>query len=209
MAVTRPTTFLLVRHGESVWNALRLVQGQSPAAGSLTATGRAHAEAAAAFITALGCRPDALLSSDLARARDTARILGPRLGLPVRYDPRLREQHLGALEGSSLDGHAGGRAVAGLVEELWRRPSRAAPGGESVARMQARVVAVLAGIALLWPGGRVVAVTHGGPIRAALAAADADGEARLQRRDGVPNGSVHTLTLVPGAAPAWLLPESA
>src|SRR5688500_9075185 len=90
-----PTTILLVRHGETDWNLERRVQGHSDR--PLNDTGRRQAIELA---TALGDEPvDAIYSSDLVRAHETARILAERRGLGVTVIPELREKSFGTWEG--------------------------------------------------------------------------------------------------------------
>ncbi len=86
---------VLWRHGRTAWNVAGRVQGQSDT--QLDDVGREQARSAAARLAAL--RPDRIISSDLARARDTAQALSDVTGLPVELDPRLREMNFGAREG--------------------------------------------------------------------------------------------------------------
>jgi len=116
---------VLVRHGESTWNALGIVQGQADAPG-LTDEGRRQA---AALARQLQGRPVvSLLSSDLTRARQTAEVIARQLGAPVTLDERVRERNLGVLEGGPVTALAGAGVDAGGVVDADARPS----GGESV-----------------------------------------------------------------------------
>jgi probable phosphoglycerate mutase len=154
----------LVRHGESRWNVRRLVQGQSPA-GPLSALGREQTEAAARL---LGERlPGAwvCVSSDLLRARQTAAVLAGRVGIPVRFDPALRERRFGDLEGRRLDVPEVSREVA----RLWAEPDYSRPGAESLREFSRRVCEALVALYRRHPEQDVVVVTHGGPIRVATA----------------------------------------
>ena len=90
-----PLTLLLVRHGQSEWNAAGRMQGQT-AHVPLTALGHEQAAAAARELAAL--RPGALISSDLHRAVQTAEHCARATGLPVTTTPALREQGYGVLE---------------------------------------------------------------------------------------------------------------
>lgn len=145
---------LWVRHGESQWNRLGLMQGQT-AWPALTETGVEQARAAAEHLAA-GDRPRRLFSSDLLRAAQTARIIGERLGLPVECTPLLRERCWGVYEGRPVGD--GQRAEAAL-------PATARlPQGESrqdVARRLRRLLR--SGIS----EGPVVLVTHGDVLREA------------------------------------------
>lgn len=160
--MTRPV--YLVRHGQSEWNVLRLTQGQTSHP-RLTPLGRRQAERAAALIGAdLAGRPvTRILSSDLVRAVETAEVLGAVLRAPVGLDARLREQHLGELEGRGYD-----ETWAAAAAHDWSDPTLPVAGGESPAQVHDRLGAVLAEVST--HGGDVtVLVSHGDAIRAAVA----------------------------------------
>jgi broad specificity phosphatase PhoE len=89
------TTLLLIRHGETDWNAEHRWQGHADV--PLNAHGREQAKVLAEELAPEGV--DAIYSSDLSRARDTAEIVGERLGVPVVLDPDLREIDVGSREG--------------------------------------------------------------------------------------------------------------
>lgn len=154
----------LVRHGESEWNVLRLTQGQT-AHPALTGVGRAQAAAAAEAVAAdlarLGLVAPRLVTSDLVRAAETARVVGERLGVVAEPDARLREQHLGELEGL---GYEASWARAELHD--WSDPELPLAGGESLAQVRRRMAAVLDG---LGTGRPTVLVSHGDAIRSAVA----------------------------------------
>jgi broad specificity phosphatase PhoE len=139
------TTLYLVRHGQSEWNALKRLQGQSPGI-PLTATGRAQARAAAAELT--GCGAEALYSSDLLRAEQTAGPIARGFG--------------------TLEGLPTGRALAEAPYDLLD-PDGRAPGGESAREVYDRMAAAVADHAARHRGGTVVLVSHGDALRAALA----------------------------------------
>lgn len=189
--MTPPATVLrLVRHGQSTWNVARRVQGQSLDAGGLTATGRAEAEQTAHLLAERHPLAPHIVASDLPRARETAEIIAGRLGLPISYDSDLREQHLGELEGRRFDEDG----VQETVDGLWQDPSTSPPGGESVAAMYTRMRAALHRHAAARPGGALIVVTHGGPVRVATTAADpTHGEPVAFAQ--IANASVSTLTL--------------
>lgn len=164
----------LVRHGESKWNRDGITQGQTHHP-ELTAQGRSQA-AAAADLLAVALRaadqgeaaPLRLVSSDLVRARQTAEIIGERLGLEVELDTRLREQHLGSLQGLP---HAESWAIA--EQHDWSDPSLPVAGGESPRDVTRRVHAALGEHAGL---GEVVLVTHGDAVRSVIEAVGTDQE---------------------------------
>jgi probable phosphoglycerate mutase len=150
-----PTTIVLVRHGETDWNAASRVQGQSDR--PLTARGREQARTLADALTAEPL--DAVYSSDLSRARDTAEaIAGPR-GLDVRTHPGLREKDFGTWEGLT-------------DTEVFARYPEARRGhwgdGETPEELRERVLGSLREISARHPGQRLLVVTHGGPLRVVL-----------------------------------------
>lgn len=167
-----PTAWLvLVRHGETTWNAAGLVQGHADQS-TLTEVGRRQARQLACRMAGPGARPiRTLYSSDLTRSRSTAEPLSGRLGLAVRIDPRLRERRFGAIEGRLLSLVTAGTTgiEAGRVVDPDARPA----GGESLRDLYLRTASFLddlwAAPAPALEGGDVVAVTHGGTIRVALA----------------------------------------
>ncbi|MDQ1686872.1 MAG: 2,3-bisphosphoglycerate-dependent phosphoglycerate mutase [Frankiaceae bacterium] len=150
---------LLVRHGETDDNAAARFQGRIDT--PLNDRGREQSRALAGALAGEGLR--ALYSSPLARARETAEIVGEQLGLALVLDPRLMEADAGAWSGmlsadiiaADADAFAAWRA---------RRPGFRFPGGESVEEQDARVAAALLDVAA-GPLPALV-VTHGGAIRA-------------------------------------------
>jgi probable phosphoglycerate mutase len=141
-----------------------VIQGQLDT--PLDDVGRAQAQAVATVLA--GLPPSVLLSSDLARAADTAEAVGAAAGVDVLLDARLRELHLGSWQGLTLDE---ARARHPQQWEDWRA-GRDTPrgGGETYAQAGARAAAcVREGLARTPRGGTLIAVTHGGTARAALA----------------------------------------
>ena len=174
----------LVRHGQSEWNVLGLTQGQT-AHPRLTQLGREQAERAgqaiAADLARLGLTAGRLLTSDLVRATETAAIAGDRLGVVPELDRRLREQHLGSLEGLQ---HEDSWAKAELHD--WSDPELPIAGGESVGQVRRRVAALLGE---LDPGVVTVLVSHGDAIRSSVAHLSGRSPTEGPWVD-VPNGSV-------------------
>jgi len=153
------TRLLVWRHGNTDYNAGGRVQGQTDA--PLNARGRDQAAAAAAVLASF--HPDALVSSDLSRAHDTASALASLTGLPIQPDPRLRERHFGEWQGALLT-DIESRHPAEYAR--WRAgdPSPGC-GIESLDDLSKRVVEALHDAAALAPGGTVVVTTHGGAAR--------------------------------------------
>ena len=160
-----PRRLLLLRHGQTAWNAARRVQGQLEA--ELDDTG--HRQAAAAAAVVAGLSPAALWSSDSVRARQTAAYVAKETGLDPSYDARLREYFLAERQGLTHDEYA---AVA--PEEFARFRSGdfdVVPGGETAAEVASRMVAALHELlGSIAPGELAVAVSHGAAIRDAVPA---------------------------------------
>lgn len=154
---------ILIRHGETTWNAQGKLQGWVDI--PLTPAGRAQADALARM---LACeRIDALVTSDLRQAQETAGRIAEPLGLAVRTDPRWRELNFGAWEGKTyaeLEQHDAQTFAAWQSDPVTVAP----PGGETVARLAGRVDQAVADLRRCHPAGTVVVVTHGGPIRVLL-----------------------------------------
>ena len=149
---------LLVRHGESTWNARGRWQGWADP--PLTDLGRAQAEAAAPAAAPV----DAVVSSDLQRARVTAELMAAVLDVgDVRVEVDLRERDVGDFTGLT-------RAE---IEARW--PGVLSKGNASIARdprfgetveaLATRVHGALARLAATFAGQRVLVVTHGGVVR--------------------------------------------
>jgi probable phosphoglycerate mutase len=148
---------LLVRHGESAWNASRRLQGQADIA--LSARGEEQARLLRPVIAAL--EPDKVVCSDLARARKTAELLGYADALP---DEALREIDVGDWTGEAIPDliTADAEAYSG-----WRAGTYTPPRGESWPSFQSRVTASLQ-CTLASGAERMLVVCHGGVIRALL-----------------------------------------
>ena len=189
----RPAALWLVRHGQSTWNVAGRIQGQSDQAGSLTPAGREQAEQAAAELARLAPAATVIVASDLPRTAETAAVIAGRLSLPLEFDPGLREQDLGALEGTSSVEPDGQTDV---LDQLWDDPYRQPPGGESVAALYDRVHRTLRRLAAARPDAELIVVTHGGPVRVATAPG-LPAPGRPLRRAVIGNASI---TAWPGSA---------
>ncbi len=192
---TLATEMLLVRHGQTDWNVERRRQGR--AGPGINARGRAEAQGAAKAL--LDTPVDAIYTSDLARARETAEVIGEALGLPVRVDPRLRERDQGEWDGVLTD-DVQARYPEAYTRMLIDPLNSGPPGGETGRQVLARVTAALDDIAACHPGRRVVVVTHSGPIALVhwLAAAGLDPAFfRPGAESGPPNGAVVPLIWPP------------
>ncbi|MER3453291.1 MAG: phosphoglycerate mutase [Acidimicrobiia bacterium] len=157
------TTILLVRHGRTPTTGVRL-PGRARGL-HLDEAGQAEAARTAERIAA-AVHVEAVYTSPLERARETARPIAVRQGLTPRVHRGLLECDYGDWTGAEL---AELRRLPAW-RALQRNPSGFRfPNGESLVGMQARVVDALRGIAAAHPGGTVVAVSHADPIRAAVA----------------------------------------
>lgn len=147
------TRVLLVRHGQSTWNAQGRWQGHADP--PLSDLGRVQAAAAANALGAL----DAVVSSDLHRATETAAVIAGVLGIgPVLADERLRERDAGVWTGlTRVEIEAGWPGF--LADE--RRPD----GWERSKVVSLRALAALHDLHAQMPGADVVVVTHSGVIR--------------------------------------------
>ena len=155
---------ILVRHGETPWNVTLQYQGQANV--PLNERGREQALRAAARLTRYGVTR--LYSSDLARAWQTAEVIGTMIGLTPVAIPELREIDVGQWEGLTPEELY--RRFPDHMAEYRRDPARTVRlGGESYAQLQARALIALQQIQdQHQPGDIVAAVSHGGTIRALL-----------------------------------------
>jgi len=155
--MTEPTRLLVIRHGETAWNAALRIQGHTDI--PLNETGLRQAAQMAQALADEGIA--AIYSSDLQRAAATAEALALTAGVPVAHDSGLRERHFGAFEGATFR----------EIEERWpddarrwrqREPGFAPGGGEALQDFYARSVAAATRLAAAHPGQTIALVAHGG-----------------------------------------------
>ena len=158
------TIILLARHGESDWNVSRRWQGHADR--PLTDKGREQARALARRLAHVDL--DAVVSSDLRRAADTAAEVARAQSLEAVELPSLREVDVGSWSGLTRD-EAEQRFPAGFAR--WQKGFPGWDDGESYEEMTDRVLDAVLGISRAHEGGRTLVVSHGGPIRAIHAAA--------------------------------------
>lgn len=163
MTLTGATELIVVRHGETEWNATGRQQGHLDV--PLNERGRKQSEAIATRLASTSFA--ALYSSDLARATQTAELIAKANGHQISFDPRLRERDLGIFEGltkteiaQKFPGEHDGYENGGLDFVI--------PQGESIRQRFERSVASLDQIAAAHPSERVVVVTHGGVLNGLL-----------------------------------------
>ena len=116
---------ILLRHGQTDYNVDGRMQGHIDS--HLTDAGHEQAAEAAPVLASLA--PDRLVSSDLRRAVDTAEVVGAACGLPVKFDSRLRETHLGLWQGHTVAEIE--RDYPGAIATWRSDPAWAPPEGES------------------------------------------------------------------------------
>ncbi|MET8797959.1 histidine phosphatase family protein [Nocardia sp. NPDC004568] len=160
-------TLILLRHGQTEWNANDRMQGQIDT--DLTDLGRRQAKEAAREL--VSHKAVGLISSDLRRAYDTALALSEHSGLDVVREPRLRETHLGDWQGMG-DVEVDSLYPGARLE--WRMDATfTPPGGESKLEVGARALPVVQELfdeRQDWPGATMILVAHGGLIAALTAA---------------------------------------
>lgn len=151
------TRVLILRHGQSEWNALGRWQGQADP--PLTDLGRQQALTAAQLIATECPTFQAVITSDLDRARETGLTIAGVLGCDVHHlDPRWRENHAGEWQGLTPEEI---RAQWPGYLETDRRP----PGFEAASSTVARARAALDDIAARHAGACVLVISHGGVLR--------------------------------------------
>lgn len=158
-----PTRTLLLRHGETPLSVEKRFSGRGDAA--LTAAGHAQAAALAARLAEMG-RVDAIVSSPLHRARQTAQAVADALNLPVSEDDGLAETDFGAWEGSTM---ADVRARWPAELDAWLTAADVAPpGGESFTATELRVRRARDRILRDHGGTTVAMISHVTPIKILL-----------------------------------------
>jgi broad specificity phosphatase PhoE len=156
----KPTTTLLLRHGQTALSVERRFAGRGDI--PLTDVGLEQASAAAARLARRG-HIDLVLTSPLLRARQTASAVADAVGVPLAEDVDLAETDFGSWEGLSF-----GEVMARWPDEMaaWMADADAAPpGGESFAAVAVRVDAALDRLVAAYQGQTVVVVSHVTPIK--------------------------------------------
>jgi 2,3-bisphosphoglycerate-dependent phosphoglycerate mutase len=164
------TEILLIRHGETAWNAERRLQGHLDI--SLNEEGKRQAAALARALARENV--DIIISSDLSRAASTARAVADVHGLPLQTDAALRERCFGAFEGLLYD-ELEDRFPQAYAQWRERDPHARYPDGErraeTFAEFAQRAVAAVSRIAEMHRGKRIIIVSHGGVLDAVYRAA--------------------------------------
>src|SRR6516164_6740289 len=150
----------LFRHGETDWNRAGRLQGHTDT--PLNPTGLAQAQALVERLRPH--RLDAVMSSDLARAWTTARIVAEGLGVPLISEPGLREANIGEAEGLYWP-EVKSRFGETLTERWFTDDDAAFPGGETGLETRSRGLAALRRFITEQPYRRVGVSTHGAMVR--------------------------------------------
>ena len=176
------TLLYLVRHGETDWNRDRRIQGSTDI--PLNETGRLQARRTGTLLARRSW--DAIITSPLSRAAETAAIIAEELGLPApQIVDAIVERAYGEAEG--LDD----------IELARRFPDNTPVAGrESRQEVGARVMPALLDIAESRPGQHVILTTHGGVIRTVLEAVAPGSD--VHRGVRITNGSIHSFRCVNG-----------
>ena len=186
------TRFCLVRHGETDWNAERRLQGYTDT--HLNTRGLAQADQMAKALKKIDFQFDALYTSDLQRAQQTANAIESLYAVSAINHSSLRERHLGALQGLTV-------SEAPLLEpDLWKTHLRRdiqheLRGGESILQFASRIKTALQDIQEKHAGKTILVVSHGGALDmmyriASNQALDAE------RAVAVPNASLNWISCV-------------
>jgi probable phosphoglycerate mutase len=152
-----PTRIIAIRHGETAWNVDTRVQGHIDI--PLNETGRWQAAQLAQALAVESI--DAIYSSDLQRALDTARAISAAGERPLHQHTGLRERCFGALEGKTW---AEIETDWPTESQRWRQrdPHWAPEGGETLVQLRQRIAQTLDELAARHPGQQIALVAHGG-----------------------------------------------
>jgi broad specificity phosphatase PhoE len=190
------TTVYLIRHGETDWNMEGRWQGHADV--PLNAIGRRQAALLARRLQTNSVRFDAIYSSDLARAYQTAWELGAAVRVAVQLLPPLREIDLGAWSGLTYEEiREHFPTEAALIAQGQDIPRG---GGETLSALRKRVVEAVDAICAHHDGETLALVTHGGCIRMLLAHAESFNGDGFERFPHIGNTSISVLSI---AADRW------
>lgn len=164
------TEILLIRHGETEWNAVRRLQGHLDIA--LNAEGERQA---AALGQALLDEPlDVIVASDLQRAMQTAQAIAQPRGMTIQVDPGLRERCYGAFEGvmySEISERFPEAYAAWQARDIDARFPDGVRKAETLREFYERAIATVNRLVTMYPGQKIALVTHGGILECAYRAA--------------------------------------
>ena len=160
-----PTMIYLVRHGETILTSDRKFSGTGEPNPPLTIEGRAQAVAVAAEVAKF--TPEVLIASPLLRTTQTAQEIAAVVDLPIIFDEAWFECSFGAWDGMSIDDVK--KAYPREYQAWVSSSAYAPPQGESYDALGWRIEEALNDLVALYPGQRIVVVTHNGAIKQACA----------------------------------------
>lgn len=159
----RSTSLFFVRHGQTEWNKIRKMQGQIDT--TISEIGIAQAQAVAQYLAEHSF--DAIVSSDLQRAVQTAVIINEYHKHDIKLEPLLREQHYGIAQGMSVDELASGfQVTAKTLNQL--EQEYCVPESETYAQLVDRVVNAITSIIQTYQYQTILIVTHHNVIRSLI-----------------------------------------
>lgn len=187
------TRIIAIRHGETTWNVDTRLQGHL----DIGLNDRGRWQASRAALALQDETLDAIYTSDLSRARETAHAVANSSGQTVCTTPGLRERHFGMLQGQT---HAEIEANWPAEARRWReRDTDWTPeGGESLVVFHARVVQTVAELAAQHLGQQILLVAHGGVLDMMYRAATGQ-NLQASRSWNLGNATVNRLLWTPDA----------
>lgn len=185
------THLCIVRHGETAWNAEHRVQGQLDV--PLNAIGQAQALAASKVLSHE--KFDAIYSSDLSRARQTAQLTASCLSMNVLIDKELRERHYGIFERLTY-AEVKVRYPEDYARFEARDPEYAFRTGESLKNFNTRSIAAVSKLANAHKGERILVFTHGGVLDM-LYRFISGLPLSAERKFGIPNAGLNRVEVTP------------
>lgn len=193
--IIESTELWLIRHGQTDWNKNRIFQGHLD-----TPLNDKGAQQAMTLVETLSTTSfNAIYSSDLTRAIQTAKPLAKMQGHQIITEKKLREIHVGLYEGIPVE-----EVITENPEWVKRfregDPTFLIPGGESMGEFSERICSALESIASNHQGERLAIFTHGGAIACALRRAYNDPD---KRQFMIPNCGVTKLLLKPSGGWRW------
>ena len=150
------TEITIIRHGETMWNVQKRIQGQRNS--KLSENGITQAELVAKALVKREF--DVLVSSDLGRAIETAKIINKQLLLPHEYNANLRERSFGIFEGKNF-AEIEEKYPEEFLRYKERNPEFVVPGGESIQQMYKRITSEIELVARKFKDQKVLIVSHG------------------------------------------------
>lgn len=170
--MTQPTMLYFVRHGETIWNKQRRIQGHRDI--RLNMTGKAQAHETGKKLLTVVTRIHTIISSDLARSAQTARIMGQYFNVPVLYTSALRERDFGSFAGKTYkQTHSLLKDAYKIFDTLTEEEKSEFifhPQIETEQKLRARVMECVETTVKQWAGKNILFVTHGGVLRSLLTA---------------------------------------